>query len=239
MIPTFFQLNRAVKSSDPYRAQIVSLIHFQGTNGATNFTDETGKTWDSVTNASISNEQAKWGATSWKQTSSTDSKASYSTSNIISTSSTPFTIEAWIYITGTAQYGHAIFSASKNSGGGEQEIYVTDAGLLSFYRAGNWTDGAAFTLNTSAGAVVKNQWQLVAATFDGSKIRLFVNGIKLAEGNTTAGWCSYGSPPQYIGHCVIPSYSQYRNSLVGYIGDFRITAACRYTADYSIPTEQF
>lgn len=41
------------ETTDPYLANVVSLLHFNGSNGSTTFTDETGKTWTANGNAQI------------------------------------------------------------------------------------------------------------------------------------------------------------------------------------------
>lgn len=50
--------------TDPYWANVVSLLHFNGAQDSTGFTDETGKVWTPRGNAKITTAQSKFGGAS-------------------------------------------------------------------------------------------------------------------------------------------------------------------------------
>jgi hypothetical protein len=50
--------------TDPYFANVVSLLHMDGSDGGTTFTDVTGKTWTANGNAQIDTAQSKFGGSS-------------------------------------------------------------------------------------------------------------------------------------------------------------------------------
>lgn len=49
-------------ADDPYWGTVVSLLHFEGADASTTFTDETGKVWTAAGNAQIDTAQYKYGA---------------------------------------------------------------------------------------------------------------------------------------------------------------------------------
>lgn len=228
-------------AGDPSWLAVRSLLMFEGTNGGTTFTDEvSGTTWGSPSLATTSTDQAKFGTTSYKGTSGTDSHIQTGDVALVTTSLTFFTIEAWVYLSAYANnpyFGNAIFSQSCSGGGCEQVLTVSTAGRLVYYR-GPSHSGGLLDMNSGAdGDVPLNQWVHVAATFDGRYVRLFINGVKKATSAAqSTGWVDT-SNPQYVGHVVVPGYTQYRSSLLGYIDAFRLTNDCRYINDFVVPTE--
>lgn len=59
-------LRRAMMAGggDPYWANVVSLLHMDGANGSTTFTDQKGKTWTPNGNVQISTAQSVFGGSS-------------------------------------------------------------------------------------------------------------------------------------------------------------------------------
>jgi hypothetical protein len=51
-------------STDPYWSSVVSLLHFDGANASTTFTDQTGKTWSAYGGVQIDTAQSKFGGAS-------------------------------------------------------------------------------------------------------------------------------------------------------------------------------
>lgn len=103
----------------------------------------------------------------------------------IQISGTTITLEAWVYPT--------IFNGSVNNGNiinKEQNGSGTDFGYM--IRCGNngainfnLGNGTWNELNAPQGSLVLNQWQHVAATYDGSNMIIYVNGNQVASQPTS------------------------------------------------------
>lgn len=222
--------------ADPNFNNVTSLLHFDGPDGSTTFTDVKGVSWVSPVDASVSSEKPKFGAGSLKLTNSLDSKIETATSLLVDQFA-PFTIEGWVYITGTSQeFGHIVFSQANNSGDGEQVLTVREDGTLRYYRG---QFAGRIDVMSGVGIISKNQWHHVAATFDGTAIRIFSDGFKRGEALDDRGWVNTGLPC-YVGHSEVPGYLSYRSSLVGFMDDFRVTAGvARYINDFTPPASPF
>lgn len=115
-----------------------------------------------------------------------------------------FTADAWVKPTGTGagssgdSIGAIIFSNDERSTVVAYDLlHVPSTGKFSL-RAG-YTDGSVSVL-FSAGTFPINQFYHVAATFDGSALRLYVNGNLEASDTTVAGKViTYGTGPIVIG----------------------------------------
>jgi len=80
------------------------------------------------------------------------------------------TLEAWIYLVDNV---NEFIIGKENSTEGKYRLLVNNAGKLEFELNNQFT-----VVSTSA--LSKNQWYHVAATFDGSSMKLFINGVQNA-----------------------------------------------------------
>ena len=98
---------------------------------------------------------------------------------------TAITIEAWIYPNSwkTNVWEGGIVVKEQNNINNGFMFRAGNSGRLNFAfgaNGGPWTE-----LTTAANALSLNQWQHVAATYDGSKVRLYKNGILIDSANST------------------------------------------------------
>lgn len=100
-------------SGDPNFSSVVSLLHMDGTDGSTTFTDQTGKTWTAGGNGQLDTAEKQFGTASYLSDGSGDF-ASTPNSSDWNFGSSAFTVECW---------------ARRNS------TFVVDNGLV------GWTDG--------------------------------------------------------------------------------------------------
>lgn len=93
-------------------------------------------------------------------------------------------------------------------------LYTGASGGLSFYVS----DGLSYTLSPDAGVNVwDGRWHLVAGTFDGATVRLYVDGSQVGTGSPSTIVTNYGMPDEnrffigaYGGPCPTP---------LGFVGD--------------------
>lgn len=207
-------------ASDPYFAYVASLIHFDGTNGSTTFTDQKAVTWSTFYGSpSLSSTQKKFGATSL-----------YSTAGGITSSSSlgaigtgDYTWEFWLYptvVTGTAIICLLTNAANPNN----PEIYLNSGALTYYAQSGDRITGPSLTINT---------WQHIALSRNSGSSRLFVNGSQV--GSTYADTNSYSSAPMTY----MANYTS-NFPMAGYLDEARLTIGVgRYPSNFTPPSVAF
>ena len=208
--------------SDASYSSVSSLLHLNGANGSTVFTDNapTPKTWSSVSSAALSDSNFRFG---------TASLSLNGTSQYISTPQSTdfdfgtgdFTIEAWVYRNSTATF--SIFGKTLSA--------VTS--LYLYCGGSGGTQLILFTsgVNLNAGNVPAGAWIHVAATRASGTTRIFVNG---SVAGTSTGQATSVS---VSGAATIGSFfdgTTASNFANGLIDEMRITkGVARYTGAFS------
>lgn len=198
------------------------LLHFDGSNGDTTYTDSSAaaRTVTRLGSSTLSTAQAKFGATSLSV--STDG-CSVADAASLEPGSGDFAIDFWAYPTQTSTQARAIGKLS----GSFSPIMVA-------VFSGNWIwwasqDGVSFLVNgATIGAATANQWAHIAITRSGGTLRPFVNGT---AGTTQAitGSLWDNSAAWNIGNN--------GNVWTGYIDEVRISIGVpRWTANFTPPT---
>ena len=106
----------------------------------------------------------------------------------------PFTVSVWINATdlagGDPNYGRGIARSTRDEQVGDWLLSVHRDGKIRFCNwrtAGDDTSGSHLT---NDGVIKADAWQHVAATWDGTATRIFVDGVETAHapGSTATGW---------------------------------------------------
>ena len=136
-----------------------------------------------------------------------------------------FTVEFWVYVD-SYHAGYmdivGVFNGSSSGwliyqNGNNLEVYMNGSTMITGTRP-------------SADA-----WHHIAMTRDGTTLRLFVDGSLHGSATNNGTGVSQTNNPLRIGDT-----GGGRNSLDGYIDDFRITyGKARYTSNFTAPTEEF
>jgi Concanavalin A-like lectin/glucanases superfamily len=97
-----------------------------------------------------------------------------------------FTIEAWVYYSAVGSAGAGMIISQDDGNNGSQNFQfgiTTSSNNLRFLW---WTNSARSSATSliSSGAVPTNSWNHVAVTWDGTTLRLFINGV--LGGSTTS-----------------------------------------------------
>lgn len=220
-----------IVAGDAHYQSVVALLNCNGANGSTTITDSapTPKTFTSQGNANISTAQSKYGGASllldgagdWVQTTSNLADFRFGAGN--------FTCEAWIR---TTAGNKIIFDFYGTSQSGGWQLYINSSGYLVWYTS---TGGSAIAVATATtAAVTSGSWVHVAACRSGTTLRLFVNGVKVAEASDSYNYNNTTITPFAIGAQVFSRNATYDFS--GHIDDVRITkGVARYTADFTPP----
>jgi hypothetical protein len=115
---------------------------------------------------------------------------------VLDITGTAITLEAWVYPTSfqpNIWQGNVI-----NKGDISQTGYMLRVGGSGQVNFNFGSFGAWNELNSPTGVLTLNTWQHIAATYDGTSSRIYVNGVEVAITNYSAGIAS-ANQPLYLG----------------------------------------
>lgn len=200
-----------------------TLLHFDGTNGSTTFTDATGKhTWTSDSTAALDTSQSKFGPSSVQIGQGGAWGRVLGDGTINWGNAAPFTVDFWLKLNGTQPGQINIFDLTNSS----ILLYIPTPGApLNFYAGGVAIAGVT--------NVTLNVWHHVALTFDGTTQYLFLDGH--LEG-TWVNASVYG-----VSSALFPLFGQGGGySPVGWVDEARILlGGCDWTASFTPPTAPY
>lgn len=238
-----FAGQRGEVESDPYWDNVTALLKWDGQVGASSVIDaKTGATWSREGTASVTDVQARFGDASMTCDSLGDSW--YRDTDLLF-SGEPYTVEAWVWFKGDGFTGsslqdgrHGIITQSKNTAAGEFGINAikpdSDFRLRFRFEGGNSGDGLA----TGVTPMSINTWYHIAATWDGTYQRGFVDGNLEWEIAKSFGWKPSGR--FRLGRMYIFGSGNYERTLNGYLDEVRMTRnVARYTGPFTPPTAPF
>ena len=143
----------------------------------------------------------------------------------------PFTMEAWVYPTSRAGNEKIISAQDTGTSNGTQyQFRLTTSGNLQYIYWTTSSRGSATTVTTS-NTVPLNQWSHVVACYDGTTLRLFVNGTSGFSGAVTMYSNAFATG---IGGYSDPAAGDFANyAFIGYISNFRILkGTALYTSNF-------
>ena len=214
----------AAGGGDPYWANVVSLLHFDGADGSTTFTDQTGKTWTANGDAQIDTAQSKFGSASLLLDGG-DDDATHASSADFGFGTGDFTWECFV----RRVNANCVIFDNRYSGADTASIvtFIDPSGNLCFYHAGYGT------VTGSGATVPATTWTHVAWCRSSGTLRMFIGGVMVSATSMTSDMGS--SRPIRIGRDVVNNadYS-------GHIDEVRITKGVgRYTANFTPPSAPF
>lgn len=218
-------------AGDPYYADVSLLLHCDGANGSTTFTDNSPspKTVTANGGAQISTAQWKFGGSSVAFSTAgqflstpSDSAFTFGTGD--------FTIEGWLYVTsGTVG---TLFDNRTSITSTHPVILLTFASVGGGQRIQLYVGG--FYQITSSDVTLTGNWTHVALSKSSNSTKLFLNGVQ--SGSTYTDNNNYAAS----GTVSIGAGLAGANQLNGYIDELRITkGVARYTANFTPPTAPF
>ena len=211
--------NTWVRTDDPYYSNVSLLLHMDGSNNSTTFTDS-GPSAVSVTaigNAAISTTQSKFGGASG----AFDGSGDYLSCTLGAFGANDFTIETWVRMTSFANYRMLYDSRTGDGDTSGFTWSVNSSGQLFLFLG---------TFVLTAGTLTTNTWSHVALTRASGTWRMFLDGTLLTGTYSNAG--NITRTAVRIGMDWATLYGTN-----GYLDDYRITnGVARYTASFTAPT---
>lgn len=204
--------------TDPYFANVLLLLHCDGTNGSTTYTDSStsNRSVTAYNGAALSTTSPKFGTASSLHDGTDDYVDVAASADFSFGTSTDFTVEFWLYADSTDSVSCGIGQSSGS--------YVVISGGNLF--AGN----GAQNLCSASYTGYYDKWTHIAFSRSGSTPRLFCDGNLVSTGVNYA-WGS-NATIRLMSSPVVGGYGK------GKIDDLRITTApapARYTAAFTPP----
>jgi len=237
-IPSGYSAWCPAVACDPYFGNVVLLDGFNGANGSTSSIDESPAAHGAATFAgttTLSTTQAKFGTASLNNTSNITGGVTWPYSTDWALGSGKFTVECWYYA---------------NALGSKQALVAQFAGLAVFgwiFMLDNtnkltWyvsTTGAdLFTDLVQSSTFTSGTWHHCAVDFDGTKYRLYYDGVMVASSTTLRNIYNPGYAVS-VGNDVALGNNYPMN---GYLDEVRITkGVAQYASDagFAVPTAPF
>lgn len=220
-------------AGDEHFDKVALLLHMDGADGSTVFTDSSlsqRRVVASVSGARITNTTSKSGGGSLELI--PHGYVSTPVDANLQLGAGDFTVEMWVRISQAAQttdYPRIVGVARYQQPGGWNLVYLKPDKLifLDFYGPGT------VVLGLSCGAPIDGAWNHIACTRSGATVRTFLNGFVVSTGASSFNLNSSAD-------LVIGAHGTVDGFLAGYIDDLRITkGVARYTADFTPPTVLF
>lgn len=235
----------AATPTDPNFENVTLLLHGDGTNGGQNNTFVDGSTNNFTITRNGNTTQGTFSPYGDLWSNYFDGTGDFlrlpsSSAFSIATSTTPFSIECWIYPTAA---GGALFAEQYEGSGGNVDIAISMSGSTTnvgdttgryigfgWHTHPNWTTAAMS--NTQ---VALHQWTHVACVFTGSTSKIYLNGVDSTASTPTPAttWGRTGSSGNewYVGRrwdgASIPHFT-------GYISNLRfVNGTAVYTSNFT------
>lgn len=233
MMRGFGQVTTGGGGGDPYWANVVSLLHFDGADGSTTFTDVKGLTWTLVGNARLDTSRVKYGSAALLLDGSGD--YAWASNPTLNLGGGDYTVEGWAYYDATSFSRHFfIFSTFSSQGQGRVFVNIDPNGNLSYGEQGPYgSPNLGGTTTTNAPFQTWFHW---AAVRSGTTMRLFKDGVKIGE------WTSQPVYNFFAEHFRVGRLDSgaYELGWLGSVDELRVTkGVARYSADFTPPAAPF
>lgn len=215
--------------NDPFFGNVSLLLHMDGSNNSTTFTDSSsnGLTVTANGDAKISTVQSKFGGSSCLLDGNSD-WLSVSSNAAMSLGSGDFTVETFLYLNAVSA-NQSIIDTIAIGGSGAR-----NTGFIWFITTGNKLtlfSGGAFR-GESVASLSSGQWYHLALVRSSGVFSYFIDGAK--DATTFTLTTNFTDSQAQIGRAGDTTYW-----LNGYLDEFRITKAARYTANFTTPAAAF
>ena len=225
----------AAEGGDPDFDKVSLLLHMDGADGSTTFTDSSPrpKTVTAIGNAKISTAQGLFGGASGYFDGSGDALAIAHAADL-NLASGDWTIEFWFYLVGNLAGAYILDKDGvENSSFPSYGITVGSGGVALHLGTGNGLSGLQSFSGTTA--VSANAWHHAAFGRAGSTIYGFLDGVQQFASTQTVAMVDGGKKIN-IG----ARYDGASFPMCGYVKDLRITKGeARYAANFIPPTMPF
>lgn len=222
-------------AGDPYWNETVLLLHCNGSNGSTAFTDQKGKTVTANGNAQISTAQSMFGGASGLLDGNGDSLSIASHADL-NFGTGDFTIEGWLYLLSATQDTFASILASGQTTYQSGCRYLMVGSTRNLRIGGHFGAGSVDIAAAGDASVPANTWIHFAATRIGTTVRVFLGGELKGTGSSPAAF-DFSTTATYLGK---NGWDGASGELYAHFDDIRVTKGIgRYSANFTPPAAAF
>lgn len=222
-------------ATDPYFAQVACLLHFDGADGSTTFTDQTGKTWTASGNAQIDTAQSKFGGASGLFDGSGDYISTPNSADL-EFLSLDFTVEGWVRVPSDPA-GAGMLVGQWGDSNSSWFLHVNSSRRVGFvYSTDGGYNGSYDLISAANVAPAPGTWFHVAAVRSGAALEVFVDGVAVITHSIGTLNLHNGARATTVGgtSATNPFY------LNGHVDELRITkGVARYTSNFTPATAAF
>jgi hypothetical protein len=222
-------------ATDPDFANVSLLLHGDGANASTTFTDSSSnnRLFSVLNNAQLTTANKQFGTASMSFDGTTDAIFTADQANLRMDAG-DWTCEGWVYpVSAGAGTFRGIYSKrNSNATFREFTIYIDNTNKFNFLAT---TTGSTWGAVILSAAITHNTWIHFAFTRSGTTLYAFLNGVLISTSAYT-GSLTASTENATIG--ALGSNGDF--SFNGQIDDFRLTkGVCRYTANFTPPTAPY
>lgn len=211
-------------SGDTYFPWVRSLLHFNGSDASTTFTDVIGHTWTASGNAQLDTAKSKFGSAS-ALFDGTGDYVTCTTTDLLS--STRWTVEFWVWFNALAVATEYTVYGQYNGAQAARTLMGASNKLMRIF---NGSTGSA----TGATTLVTGQWYHMRFVRDNTICRGYLDGVlELTHTNFQTPFAGEPRLGAYL------SAGSPTGGLDGWIDDFRITEIRRNIGNFTAPTSEF
>ena len=225
---------RGAEQSGGFDSYAKALLHFNGDDASTTFTDESGKTWTASGNAQLDTAQKEFGSASLLLD-GTDDYITSADSDDFYFGAGNFTIDMWIRVT-TVTGLQCVFSQSTDAN--NFIMFYVDGANMTFYCMASSAAVAYYGFTT---AFSVNTWYHVALVRNGTDVKVYKNGTAVTRTSTVA--ISTSSIPNFTRDAYIGIRDRggtLDRPFAGWIDEYRISKGiARWTANFTAPTSEY
>ncbi len=225
-----------ILTTDPYFSNVSVLMHMDGVNNGTIFTEVKGNSVTVFGNTCTKTGLKKFGSSSAYFDGGSD-YLSIPDGASLDFGSGDFTIEMFVAFTSPTNAAAEVLFCKKSTDAGSSWVQIYKDVSSTRLVATASSDGStnAFVITTSTGLFSSGVFAHVAITRSGSTFTVWVNGVSVGSTTFSGAIFNPSGVPLRVGANATGSSSVY-----GYVDDFRITkGTCRYTSTFSVPAEAF
>ena len=226
-----------VVPGDQYYNSCSLLLHCDGTNGSTTFTDNSKNVLivTSVNGTAISTAQSKFGGASGLFDGTND-YLSIPDNEVLEPDTSNLTWEMWIKTISSVQYATLYSRTPALFDSGMWSLMINQAsstaGDIALY-LGNYSNSTPLLLTTGV-SIRDDVWHHIAIVRNGSAWACYVDGTSRATGTFSGVISNIGSGPR------IGADQYYGRNFAGYIDELRVTKGiARYTSNFTPSTTAF
>jgi len=203
------------------------LLHFNGSDASTTFTDESGKTWTANGDAQLDTAQKKFGTAAGLFDGTGDYITCTSHADFAIGSGDDFTIDFWLYARSFSKTNSMLFELDNYlSNNGITLQQSSDGHLKCFVNATQRLD-ITHTIDTDA-------WVHIALVRNSGTLTLYEGGVSLGSASDSSA-ISQGDFT-----IAADNYNSQTETLDGSIDEFRFSKGiARWTTDFTPPTETY